>query len=141
MAALKVDEIRLRVNIRPKGERAQSIVEEKVESNDLTRFERFKRWAKRNLGRISIVAVSVAGLVTTIVMGARNVARRGVKATSKFAKTLAKIAEKAAPVVGALLNLAAKVLTLGAKAVGFLSEHLWILAEAIAYALYEQRRR
>ena len=31
--------------------------------------------------------------------------------------------------------------TLGAKAVAFLLEHLWILAIAIAYALYERRRR
>ena len=48
-------------------------------------------------------------------MGARNAVKRGARATSKFAKTLAKITEKAAPVLGALLNLAAKVLTLGAN--------------------------
>ena len=111
------------------------------ENNDLTRFERFKRWAKGNIGGIAIVAISVAGIVTTIVVGARNAIKRGARATSKFAKTPATIAEKAAPVLGALLNLAAKVLTLGAKAVGFLSEHLRILAVAIAYALYERRRR
>ena len=87
-----------------------------------------------------MVAISVAGIITTIVMGTRNAVKRGARATSKFAKTLAKIAEKAAPVLGALLNLVAKVRTLGAKAVGFLSEHLWILAVAIAYALYERRR-
>ena len=141
ICALKADEIRLRKNQRPESELARSIVEEEAQNNDLTRFERFKQWAKKNLGGISVVAISVAGIITTIVMGARNAVKRGARATSKFAKTLAKIAEKAAPVLGALLNLAAKVLTLGAKAVGFLSEHLWILAVAIAYALYERRRR
>ena len=60
---------------------------------------------------------------------------------SKFAKSLAKIAEKTVPIIGDLLNLAAKVLTLGAKGIGFLSNHLWILAVAITYALYEQRRK
>ena len=54
VAALKADELRLRASIRPEGELARSIVEEKAESNDLTRFERFKRWARRNLGGISI---------------------------------------------------------------------------------------
>ena len=88
-----------------------------------------------------MVAISVAGIITTIVMGARNTVKRGARATSKFAKTLAKVAEKAAPVIGALLNIAAKVLTLGAKAVGFLSNHLWILAVAITYALYERRKK
>ena len=54
VAALKADELRLRANVRPKGELARSIVEEKAENNDLTRFERFKRRARRNLGGISI---------------------------------------------------------------------------------------
>ena len=71
-----------------------------------------------------------------MVMGARNAVKRGARATSKFAKALKKLAEKAAPVLGALLNLAAKVLTLGARAVGFLSENLWLLAVAIAYLLF-----
>ena len=137
VCALKADEIRLQRNQRPESELARSIVGEEAQNNDLTRFERFKRWTKKNLGSISVVAISVASIITTIVMGARNSVKRGERATSKFAKTLAKIAEKAAPVLGALLNLAAKVLTLGAKAVGFLSEHLW----AIAYALYECRRQ
>ena len=48
-----------------------------------------------------MVAISVAGIITTIVMGARNAVKRGARARSKFAKTLAKIAEKAAPVLGA----------------------------------------
>ena len=139
VCALKADEIRLRRNQRPESELARSIVEE-AQNNDLTRFERFKRWTKKNLGGISVVAISVAGIITTIVMGARNAVKRGARATSKFAKTLAKIAEEAGPVLGALLNLAAKLLTLGAKAVGYMSEYLWILAVAIAYALYERRR-
>ena len=140
VCVLKADEIRLRRNQRPESELARSIVEEEAQNNDLTRFERFKRWTKKNLGGISVIPVSVAGIITTTVMGARNAVKRGARAT-RFTKTLAKIAEKAAPVLGALLNLAAKVLTLGAKAVGFLSQHLWILVVAIAYALYERRRR
>ena len=126
VAGLKADEMRLRANIRPDGELARSIVEEEAEDNDLAKFERFKRWARRNLGGISVVAISVAGIITTIVMGARNAVKRGASATSKLAKTLGKIAEKAAPVLGALLNLVAGVLKLGAKAVGFLSENLWL---------------
>ena len=111
-------------------------MEEEAENNDLTRFERFKRWARSNLGDISVVTISVAGIITTIVVGARNVVRKG----AKLSKTLRKIAEKAAPVLDALLNLAAGVLKLGAKATGFLSRNLWLLAVMIAYALYERHR-
>ena len=104
----------------------------------MTRFERFKRWAKRNLGGISIIAISIAGIITTIVRGARTVVRRGANATSKFVKFLRKIAEKAGPILGALLNLAAGLLKLGAKPVSFLAENLWTLAVLITYALYDR---
>ena len=70
------------------------------------------------------MAISVAGIITTIVMEARNTVKRGSSATNKLAKTLGKMAEKAAPVLDALLNLTAGILKLGAKAVGF----LWLLA-------------
>ena len=75
--ALKVDELRLRAKVRPESEIAQNIVRGEAERNDLTRFQRFKRWAKRNLGGISVVAISVAGIITTIVMGARTVIKKG----------------------------------------------------------------
>ena len=140
VCVLKADEIRLRRNQRPESEITQNIVEEEAQNNDLTRFERFKRWSKKNLGGISVVAISVAGIITTVVMGARNAVKRGASATSKFAKSLAKVAEKAVPVIGGLLNLTAKVLTLGAKEINFLSNHLWILAVAITYALYERKK-
>ena len=138
---LKADEIRLRGGERPESVEVQSMVEEEAQQNDLTRFERFKQWAKRNLGGISVVAISVAGIITTIVMGARTVIRKGAQATSKFARALAKVGEKVAPIIGGLLNLAAKLLTLSADAVGFLAKNLWLLAVAIAYILYEKYQK
>ena len=135
---LKADEIRLRRNERPESETVQSMIEEEAQQNDLTRFERFKQWAKKNLGGISVVAISVAGIITTIVMGARTAIKKGAQATSKFAKALVKVGEKVAPIIGGLLNLAAKLLTLSANAVGFLAKNLWLLAVGIAYILYEK---
>ena len=114
---------------------------EEAENNDLTRFERFKRWARRNLGGISVVAISVAGIITTIVMGARTVVKKVASTTGRLARALGKIAEKAGPVLGALLNLAAGILKMGAIAVSFLSENLWILAVMITYALYDRANR
>ena len=140
VAKLKADQLRLEANLKPESETAQSILAEETENNPLTRFERFKKWAKENLGGISIVAISVAGIITTIVMGMKTVVVGGAKATSKFGKFLAKLAEKAGPVLGALLNLAAGLLKLGAKGISFLAENLWILAVIIAYALWEKAK-
>ena len=141
VCVLKADEIRLRRNEQPESEEVQSIVEEEARNSTLRVFERFKEWAKKNLAGLSVVAISVAGIVTTIVMGAKNAIKKGASATSKFAKALAKVAEKAVPVIGALLNLASKLLTLGAKGINFLSNNLWLLAVAITYALYEKRKK
>ena len=91
---LKADEIRLRRSERPESVEVQSMVEEEAQQNDLTRFERFKQWAKRNLGGISVVAISFAGIITTIVMSLRTVIKKGARATRKFAKALAKVGEK-----------------------------------------------
>ena len=88
-----------------------------------------------------MVAISVAGIITTIVMGMKTVVVRGAKAASKFGKFLAKLAEKAGPVLGALLNLAAGLLKLGAKGISFLAENLWVLAVMIAYALWNRRKK
>ena len=138
VAKLKVDQLRLEANLKPESETAQSILAEETENNPLTRFERFKKRARENLGGISVIAISVAGIITTIVMGVKTVAVRGAKAASKFGKFLAKLAEKAGPVLGALLNLAAGLLKLGAKGISFLAENLWILAVLAAYALWDR---
>ena len=141
VAELKADQLRLEANMKPESETAQSILAEETENNPLTRFERFKKWAKENLGGISVIAISVAGIITTIVMGMKTVVVGGAKAASKFGKFLAKLAEKAGPVLGALLNLAAGLLKLGAKGISFLAENLWILAVIIAYALWDRAKR
>ena len=47
VCVLKADEIRLRRNERPESTTVQSMIEEEAQNNDLTRFERFKQWAKK----------------------------------------------------------------------------------------------
>ena len=88
VCVLKADEIRLRRNERPESETVQSMIEEEAQRNDLTRFERFKQWTKKNLGGISVVAILVAGIITTIVMGAWTVIKKGAQATVNLQKHL-----------------------------------------------------
>ena len=76
LCVLKADEIRLRRNEQPESEEVQSIVEEEAQKSTLRVFERFKQWAKKNLAGLSVVAISVAGIVTTIVMGAKNAVKK-----------------------------------------------------------------
>ncbi len=84
---------------RPESEEAQERLQEEAEGNDLTRFERFKRWAKENLVRVSAIAISVAGIITTVVIAGRSAVKKGAKAVGQFGKALANIAKKAAPAI------------------------------------------
>ncbi|CAB3990300.1 integrase core domain-containing [Paramuricea clavata] len=61
MTELKADEIRLKSNERPKRPKALSIVEEEPEINDLTRFERFRKWAKENMHGWNISRSNICG--------------------------------------------------------------------------------
>ena len=127
----------VRANQRPESEEALSMTREEVDRNDLTRFERFKRWSKENLVGVSAVAISVAGIVTAVVMSGRNAVKKGAKAVGQFGKALANLAKKAGPAIATILNVLAQVLTWGAKALEFLSRNLWIVALFLTYLVYD----
>ncbi len=127
----------VRANQRPESEEALSIIQEEARTNDLTRFERFKRWAKENLVGVSAIAISVAGIITTVVISGRNAVRKGAKAVGQFGKALANLAKKAGPAIATILNVLAQVLTWGAKALEFLSRNLWIVALFLTYLVYD----
>ncbi len=127
----------VRANQRPESEEALSMIQEEARTNDLTRFERFKRWAKENITGVSAVAISVAGIITTVVISGRNAVKKGAKAVGQFGKALANLAKKAGPAIATILNILAQVLTWGAKALEFLSRNLWIVALFLTYLVYD----
>ncbi len=127
----------VRAGFRPESEDALSMIQEETERNDLTRFERFKKWAKENLVGVSAVAISLAGIITTVVISGRNAVKKGAKAVGQFGKALANLAKKAGPAIATILNVLAQVLTWGAKALEFLSRNLWIVALFLTYLVYD----
>ncbi len=126
----------VRTNQRPESEEVQEMIKEEALTNDLTRFERFKRWSKENL-----VGVSVAGIITTAVVAGRNAVKKGAKAVGQFGKALANLAKKFGPAIATILNILAQVLTWGAKALEFLSRNLWIVALFLTYLVYDTVKR
>ncbi len=128
----------VKAGFRPESEEALSLIQEEARTNDLTRFERFRIWAKENIAGVSAVAISIAGIITTIVIAGRSAVKKGAKAVGQFGKALANIAKKAAPAIATILNILAQALTWGAKALEFLSRNLWIVALALTYFLYNE---
>ncbi len=137
LCVAKKSYMEVRANQRPESEEALSMIGEETERNDLTRFERFKKWAKENITGVSAIAISVAGIITATVMAGRNAVKKGAKAVGQFGKALANLAKKAGPAIATILNILAQVLTWGAKALEFLSRNLWIVALFLTYLVYD----
>ena len=117
----------------------KNLIKAETRIGDISRLRRFTNWAKENLLALSAVAISAAGIITTIVIAGRGAVKAGARAIKKFARGLAKVAEKVAPVLGAVLNLVGNVLKLGAKGLDWVSKILWSLALLIVFFLVSKK--
>ena len=123
LCIVKKSHMEVKAGFRPESEEVLSMIQEEVKTNDLTRYERFKKSAKENIAGVSAVAISVARIITTVVMTGRKAVKQGAKAAGEFGKALANLAKKAAPTIATILNILAQVLTRGIKALEFLSRN------------------
>ena len=85
------------------------------QEEDISRLQRFKEWAKENLVGLSAIAISVAGIITTIIIGARKAILRGAQATGKFAKALYNLGKKLGSLLAPLLYIIAQAISWGVK--------------------------
>ena len=140
-AELKADKIRLKLNKKPVSEEVLSMIEKETDVNDLTRLEKFKKWARENVAGVSAIAISIAGIVTAAVMGARTTIKKGGKALGKFAKGVSKVFKKLGPLFSALGTLLSKMILAGSQGLLWLSQNLWVLFLIIASIVYNEYRR
>ena len=140
-AELKADKIRLKFNLKPESEEVVSMIEEETDVNDLSKFERFKKWARENVVGASAIAISIAGIVTAAVMGARTTIKKGGNALGKFAKGVSKVFKKLGPLFSALGTLLSKMILLGSQGLLWTSQNLWVLFLIIASIVYNEYRR
>ena len=135
MMELKADALRMKNNMKPETDFVKNLIKTESETGDISRFRRFSKWAKENLLALSAVAISAAGIITTIVIAGRSAIKAGVQGKKKFAKALAEVGKKVAPVLGAVLSVIGSVLSLTAKGLNCISKNLWSLALLIVYFL------
>ena len=140
-AELRADQMRLELNKKPVSEEVVNMIEEATDDDDQTRLERFKKWARENIVGMSAVAISVAGIITTVVMGERNAVKKGGRALGKFAKAVSKMGKKLGPLLSALGTLLSKIILTGSQGLLWLSQNLWVLALMITYFIYNEYRR
>ena len=87
-ARLQADFERLKNNEKPIHDETLDIINDEIQENDLTKLERFKQWARENLIGFSAIAISIAGIITTVVIAGRKAVKETAKGVGKVAKAL-----------------------------------------------------
>ena len=85
---------------------------------------------------MSAIAITLAGVATTVIIAGRSAVKATAKATGKLAKALVNLGKKLGPLIAPLLNLMAQAISWGAKGIAFLSKNLWMIVVAFAWFLY-----
>ncbi|CAB4040038.1 Hypothetical predicted protein [Paramuricea clavata] len=136
-----IDDAKLEMWERPESEEGVHRIREKVRDDTRTRFEKFKLWAKENLGVLSAIAISIAGIITTVVVAGKKTLVGAAKGVGEVGKAFGKLAKAALPIFIPILNMLATILKWGAKGIEFLAKNLWILAILIAGYLYNYLKK
>ena len=136
-ARLQADSERLKINEKPIHDESLDIINDEIQTNDLSRLERFKEWAKRNLVGISAIAITLAGIATTVIIAGRSAVKATAKATGRLAKALVNLGKKLGPLIAPFLNLMAQAISWGAKGIAFLAKNLWMIVIAFAWFLFK----
>ena len=129
----QAEKIRLENNIRPQERETQEILQKEMDNTDLTRYERFKNWAK-NMFCLASTAISIAGFVATIITLARSGLRKTVEAIGNLAKCIGEFGKEFGTVfifgagIEAAGFLLSKLLAWGKEGLEYLSNNLWIIA-------------
>ena len=134
-AKLQADFERLKNNEKPIHDETLEIINDEIQENDLTKLERFKQWARENLIGFSAIAISIAGIITTVIIAGRKAVKETAKGVGKVAKALFNLGKKLGPLIAPILNILATAVSWGVKGLEFLSKNLWLLVIAFVWVL------
>ncbi|CAB4008214.1 Hypothetical predicted protein [Paramuricea clavata] len=136
-----IDDAKLEMYERPESEEGIHRVREKFGEDTRTKFEKFTVWARENLGVLSAIAISIAGIITTVVVAGKKTLVDAAKGVGAVGKALAKVAKAALPVLVPILNMLATILKWGAQGLEFLAKNLWLVAILIATFIYDYYKK
>ena len=134
-ARLQADFERLKNNEKPVHEETLDIINDEIQENDLSKLERFKNWARENLIGFSAIAISIAGIITTVIIAGRKAVKETAKGVVKVTKALFNLGKKLGPLIAPILNILATAVSWGVKGLEFLSKNLWLLVIIVLWFL------
>ena len=113
------------------------------QEEDITKFQKVKKWMKENLVGLSAIGITIAGIITTIIVAGRKALATAASGLGTFGKAVIKTLKALVPVLTPLLNIIATALSWAAKGLYWLSKNLWSLVLFGVLLLYRwlQSRR
>ena len=142
----------------PNSAEALKILKEKAMDNDLTRFQRFKLYVKKNFLTLGGILITIGGIVTTVTYGTRDKLAsvgRGLKSLSVSTALLAKklyelgktwfgaaydtgnvILRKIWELIVKFFNVLSAFIVFGSDTVSFLSKNLWMILALLFFVIY-----
>ncbi|CAB3997849.1 Hypothetical predicted protein [Paramuricea clavata] len=133
VAEQAIDDARLEMGQVRRSEEGTHRYREIVRDNIRTKFERFHVWAKEYMGALAAIAISIAGIITTVVWPERRPSREQLMDLELPEKRWQSLQIKPAlPILVPILNMLSTILSWGAKGLAFLAQNLWIVAIVIA---------
>jgi hypothetical protein len=126
VAEQAIDDARLEMGQVPRSKEEKHRYREIVRDNIRTKFERFRVWSNENMGALAAIAISIAGIITTVVVAGKKTITGAANGLGAAGIALAKVAKAALPILVPILNMISTILSLGAKGLAFLAQNLWI---------------
>ena len=83
---MKIDKLRLETNKAPLYEEVREVLEETAKTNEWTRLQRFWRWLKKNTLGTGGVAVTVVGVIFSIVYDLKSSTGSGIREVKRSLK-------------------------------------------------------
>ena len=114
------------------------------QEEDITKFQKVKKWMKENLVGLSAIGITIAGIITTIIVAGRKALATTASTLGTFGKAVIKTLKALVPVLAPLLGILATALSWAAKGLMFLSKNLWLLVLfgiTLLYRWLQDRRK
>ena len=111
VAEQAIDDARLEMGQVPRSEEGKHRFREIVRDNIRTKFERFRVWAKENMVPLAAIAISIAGIITTVVVAGKKTITGAANGLGAAGKALEKFAKAALPILVLILNMLSTILS------------------------------
>ena len=109
---------------------------EETKNNYIVKFDEFKKRVKESGFARSGILIGMGGIIAVVATAFRTGVQAVARGTYSFGKGVAKILSKLGSIFSALGSILTTILSIGSRALMWLSNNLWVLLVFVAMFLW-----